>query len=199
MKMVRQILSLALISTALWSCVDFRDIGPKYVSGNPVPDSPSLGYLRINEFVATGSASAVVNYFGISGDFIELYNPGNTAVNLGDGNWYFTDDLKTPTKFQIPVDSNWVIPSKGFFAVVCSPTIPSIPKRLNVPNFSLSSAGESIGVFYQKTASSDPIAVDTLSYKPPIGTGSGTSYGLIPDGVGGIVTLSKVTPAAPNL
>ncbi|HEY6228481.1 MAG TPA: lamin tail domain-containing protein, partial [Verrucomicrobiae bacterium] len=62
--------------------------------GSPGQDDPPLNVLPIvvNEALTHTDLPAV--------DAIELYNPNNTAVDVG--NWYLTDDRLTPKKFRIP-------------------------------------------------------------------------------------------------
>ena len=60
--------------------------------------------LVINEFMASNSNDTnFVDPQGEHDDWIEIYNFGNIAIDIG---WmYLTDDLSDPTKWQIPHDS----------------------------------------------------------------------------------------------
>ena len=124
----------------------------------------------INEFLA-GSDSCCDDGTGEIEDFIELFNPGTTAVDIGG--WYATDDVSEPTKHQIPSDSlNTIIPAGGYLILWAS----SEPDRgsLHV-DFKLSKGGEYIGL----VLSDGVTLVDSLTF------GSQTddiSYGRVPDG-----------------
>ena len=124
----------------------------------------------INEFLA-GSDSCCDDGTGEIEDFIELFNPGTTAVDIGG--WYATDDVSEPTKHQIPSDSsNTIIPAGGYLVLWAS----SEPDRgsLHV-DFKLSKGGEYIGL----VLSDGVTLVDSLTF------GSQTddiSYGRVPDG-----------------
>ena len=60
-----------------------------------------LGPLVINEFLASnGTRLEDPDEAGEYPDWIELFNPGKTAIDLGG--MYLTDDLTEPTKWRIP-------------------------------------------------------------------------------------------------
>ena len=73
------------------------------VHGSPGANDPAVNFaaIKINE-VLTNSLPPLV-------DTIELFNPTNAAVNLGD--WWLTDDRGTPQKYRIP--ANTIIPAGG--------------------------------------------------------------------------------------
>lgn len=179
----------------LYGCLEFRDIAPKQAAPI-VPDTIGFGRLRVNEFMTGGTPANVGALLGAANDWFEIYNPSDSALNLGSGQWYVTDDLAIPEKYNLPVDSRFRIPGKGFFAIVCSGLTPSTIRPTT--NFSLSSAGEDLGIFFRKSPGSPLIAIDTLTYVPPIGAQSGVSYGRLPNGAGAMIQLSEITPEASN-
>ncbi len=180
----------------LSGCLEFRDVQPRFTSPT-VPDSIIYGRLRVNEFMTGGTPANVSALLGSSTDWVEIYNPGDSAINLGSGQWFVTDDLAVPDKYNIPVDSRYRIPAKGFFAFVCSGG--ATPSTLRpTTNFSLSSAGEDLGIFYRKSPGSPLIAIDTLIYTPPIGALSGVSFGRLPNGAGSVIQLTEITAEASN-
>ena len=63
-------------------------------SGNPASG------LFINEFMADND-NIVADEYGEYEDWIELYNSGQTSVDLGG--MYLSDDLDDPTNWMIPV------------------------------------------------------------------------------------------------
>src|SRR5438552_5453901 len=68
----------------------------------------------ISEFLAHNT-SGLVDEDGAYSDWIELYNGGTTAVNLGG--WYLTDDAANLTKWAFPTTN---IAAKGFMVVFAS-------------------------------------------------------------------------------
>jgi len=73
-------------------------------------------------------------------DAIELYNPGNNAVDISG--WYLTDDFNTPQKFRIP--NGTIIPANGYLSfneTQFNPQ-PGVP-----PSFALSAAGDEVYLF----------------------------------------------------
>src|SRR2546427_10771539 len=67
--------------------------------------------VTISEFLAHNT-SGLVDEDGDYSDWIELYNGGATAVNLGG--WYLTDDPANLTKWAFPSTN---IAAKGFIVV----------------------------------------------------------------------------------
>ena len=108
-------------------------------------------------------------------DFIELFNAGNTAVDLSGH--FLTDDLNVWFQWQIPFGTS--ISARGFLAFEA--------EKLN---FDLSAAGGNIGLF-----TPNGTAVDVVSY----GTQQmGVSQGRFPDGDPNNFSLMSLTPGAPN-
>lgn len=73
-----------------------------------------------------GASQVIINEFscanyslGIGGnneDFVELYNPGVAATDIGG--WFLSDDVAAPTKFEIP--GGTIVPAGGFLIIMCS-------------------------------------------------------------------------------
>jgi len=59
----------------------------------------AAGPLVISEFLAIND-SGLADGHGNRSDWIEIYNPGDSAVDLGG--WYLTDRADNPTKWQFP-------------------------------------------------------------------------------------------------
>lgn len=68
----------------------------------------------LNEFLASNGRS-IEDEDGDRSDWIELFNPSTTSVNLSD--WALSDDPALPRKWQVPGVS---IPAKGFLVVFAS-------------------------------------------------------------------------------
>lgn len=69
--------------------------------------------LLINEFMAS-NGSTNTDEFGDADDWIEIYNPGSTAVNIGG--YYITDDLTELNQWQIPATNpgQTTVPAGGY-------------------------------------------------------------------------------------
>jgi hypothetical protein len=150
---------------------------------------PIVVYL--NEWMAANTSSLINSNNGNRfDDWIELYNPGNTAANLAG--YFLTDNLGNKTQFPIP--PGYIIPPHGFLLVWADGE-----GRLNTNsdpalhvNFRLSQDGEAIGLF-----ASDGIAIDTVDFRtePQF---NNVSQGRFPDGPTTNYFLATPTPMAPN-
>jgi gliding motility-associated-like protein len=72
--------------------------------------------VKINEYSASNSGATILDNTGNNSDWIELYNSGATAVNVGG--WSLSDDPANPTKYYVP--SGITIASNGFLRIWCS-------------------------------------------------------------------------------
>jgi gliding motility-associated-like protein len=68
----------------------------------------------INEY-SCSNINTLPDNFNNYEDWIELYNKGNSAVNLSG--YYLSDNASTPLKWQIP---NGTIPAQGYFLIYAS-------------------------------------------------------------------------------
>lgn len=104
------------------------------VGGSPGMDDPARKTLPvvINELLTNSDPPET--------DAIELYNPNETSVNIG--NWFLTDSKKTPAKYKIP--SNTTLPAGGYKVFTEKDFNPTPGKD---PSFTLSSRGESAYLF----------------------------------------------------
>tara|TARA_A100001011_G_scaffold400888_1_gene520788 strand:+ start:95198 stop:96004 length:807 start_codon:yes stop_codon:yes gene_type:complete len=140
----------------------------------------------LNEFLA-GTDTCCDDGTGEIEDFIELFNPGTTAVDIGG--WYATDDASELTKHQIPSDSsNTIIPAGGYLVLWASGE--TSRGALHV-DFKLKKGGEFIGL----VLSDGLTVVDSLTF------GSQTddiSYGRVPDGGSSWSDITTPTPGTSN-
>jgi hypothetical protein len=93
--------------------------------------------IYINEFCASNSAGLKDPDYNNDADWIEIYNNGNTAVNLAG--FYLTDNLSKPTKWKIPTGVQ--IAAHGYVLFWAD--------TMNTgrhTNFALSASGEQIGL-----------------------------------------------------
>ncbi|MDD4641739.1 MAG: chitobiase/beta-hexosaminidase C-terminal domain-containing protein, partial [Bacteroidales bacterium] len=141
----------------------------------------SAAQLYINEILASNSMVNADPASGEYSDWLELYNAGNTAINL-DG-YYLTDNLNEPGKWQITVNAS--IPARGYLLIWCD----DLGSGLH-SNFKLSASGEELALF-------DPSLrlIDSLSFGPQY---SNISYARYPDGIGAWRYYTRPSPASGN-
>ena len=148
----------------------------------------TVGTVLINEICASGST--YTNEFGGSSpDWLEIYNPNFDTLKLEKDRWYVTDETTFPYKFALPEIK---IPPRKFF-IICCDSNDSIAQQVHT-NFSLSSNGETVAVFY-KTEAGPFLQIDVHSYNSAV---SGVSIGRIPDGSTNWANCSLMTPGTSN-
>ena len=99
--------------------------------------------ILINEFMASNS-NVIADEFGEFDDWVELYNPTSSPIDIGG--MFITDDLDNPTDWQIPTTDPALttIPADGYLLLwFDKDTEQSV---LHVDS-KLSSDGEDIGLF----------------------------------------------------
>ena len=148
--------------------------------------SVSAQNLQINEFMASND-TAYPDENGEFDDWIEIYNPGPTPVDIGG--WYITDDLTAPDTWQIPATQpdSTTVPARGFLILWADKQ----PEQgvLHV-NIKLSGSGEQIGLY---NASME--VVDTLTYGDQT---TDVSKGRLPDGSDTWELFTNSTPMFTN-
>ena len=151
------------------------------------PTQAQLAYVRINEMMAQNLS--YTNADGSTTDWVELYNAGLVAVDLG--NCSLTDSNEYPRRFVFPAGAS--IASKGFLLVKCTSDTNPPPLSLPVPvpntGFGLDRKG---GLFMLKDTAGGN--VDALIYGLQL---PDYSLGRVADGVGGFV-LTTPTPGRTN-
>src|SRR5437867_8986571 len=102
--------------------------------------SRAVEQLFISEFMAL-NRTTLADEDGQFSDWIEIYNPGATSVNL-DG-WYLTDDRAKLTKWRFPATN---LPPFSFMTVFASGKNRATPGAPLHTSFSLNGAGEYLGL-----------------------------------------------------
>ena len=149
---------------------------------NPVYD------LRINEFMAANE-STIADPQGEYDDWIEIYNSGAEAVDIGG--MYITDDLNDPDKYQIPStqpDSTTVAPGEYLLLWADKDSEDGV-LHLEIK---LSASGEQIGLF----SYDGETPVDTVTFGQQ---DTDISFGRYPDGNEYWVFMTIPTPGASNI
>jgi hypothetical protein len=147
----------------------------------PAQAQPVSG-LYINE-IQTSGASLVKDEDNSDQDWIEIYNDGTSAVNLGG--FGLSDVITQPLKWTFPSIS---IAPKSFLLVWASGKNRSSPQLHT--NFKIDKDGEALVL-----ARPDGSAVDTL---PPVVVPADASYGRKPDGSASFAFFSVSSAGASN-
>lgn len=110
-------------------------------------NTDALPKLYINEFMAANTTCCPDKSSGVDefDDWIEIYNAGTTAVNIGG--MYLSDNKANPFKHKIPTDNPTAttIQPGGFLVLWADGTSSQGPLHLD---FNLSAAGEDVAIFY---------------------------------------------------
>jgi hypothetical protein len=141
----------------------------------------------INEFMASNTKTIESSSKEFS-DWIELYNPDDTAVDVGG--WYLTDDVSAPRQWRFPLDrpDETTIPARGYLLVWAD----NDPQAEGLhAEFALRSGGEQIGLYAQDGAT----LMDMVLFGAQT---SDVSYGRFPDGAEDWRLLSTASPGAAN-
>ncbi|MBL9172350.1 MAG: lamin tail domain-containing protein [Verrucomicrobiales bacterium] len=138
----------------------------------------------LNEFLANNNRG-LTDEDGEASDWIELRNTGGSVVNLLG--WTLTDDPAVPAKWSLPATN---IDAGGFLLVFASGKSRSVAGAPLHANFSLSAAGEYLGLFRPESP------VPDFEFSPAYpGQKADISYGI---GDGGFLFFSTPTPGAAN-
>jgi hypothetical protein len=146
-----------------------------------------LPTLYINEFMADNDTT-IQDPDGAGGypDWIELYNAGGSAIDLGG--MYLTNDLSQPRKWRIP---DGVSIDAGGYLLFWADNDPE--QGDTHTNFKLAKAGGAVGLF--DTDANGNAAIDTLTFEEQ---SADVSFGRIPDGADAWQALTTPTPGRSN-
>jgi hypothetical protein len=147
------------------------------------PGPRSVPALVINEFMAS-NLSSYAPAVGEFPDWIELYNPGDVAVDLQG--FLITDDMEEPDKHAF-VDS-LLVPAGGFVLLRATGEQSDDPAELP---FKLSAAGEEIGLFEPE----GQLPLDQVAFGPQT---ADIAAARAPDGGGTWVYVGGGTPRTAN-
>ncbi|MDP6611099.1 MAG: lamin tail domain-containing protein [Candidatus Marinimicrobia bacterium] len=149
--------------------------------------------LKINEFLAATDQCCDDGY-GEMEDFIEIYNSGTDAVDIG-GLW-ITDDLTDVGIWeQIPTtDATTTTVAAGGHIVIWADKDQSSQGILHTDDIKLSADGEDIGLIF--ISGTDTIFVDSLSFGAQT---DDISYGRYPDGSDNWIYFNPPSPGTTNV
>jgi hypothetical protein len=143
--------------------------------------------LKVNEFMAS-NATTIADEFGEYDDWIEIFNYGAQAVDIGG--FYITDRLTNPAKHLMPTGNPATIIPPGGFLLLWADGQPE--QGILHLGFKLSKDGEAVAI----------VAPDGVSFIDSITFGPQTtdiSYGRYPNGNDNWVFFPIPTPGASNV
>ena len=158
--------------------------GPWVLFHNPTPGAPNVKMtgLKINEFMAANT-NTIADEFGEYDDWIELYNPNEDPVFLGD--YFLTNSVWFPERWKMP--DEYIQP--GEFLLIWADGQPE--QGTYHTNFTLNDYGEVI-VLYPGTSSLGGDACTFAEQTVDI------SEGRLPNGGVNWVSFDSPTPGASN-
>ncbi len=145
----------------------------------------AAGAAVINEFMASNSTT-IEDDDGDWSDWIELYNPGPTPIDLTDH--YLSDDAGNPLRWRFPAGT---VPAGGHLLIWASGKDKVGLDGALHTNFAISAAGEPLLL----TA---PDGVTRLDEVGPQALATDVSYGRLADGAGSWVVFAAPTPGWSN-
>jgi spore coat protein CotH len=140
--------------------------------------------LFINELMADNTTIPDPDEPGAFEDWIEIYNPNDTTVDLGG--LHLTDTLASPTLWTFP--AGVTIAPHGFLVVWADDEGAQGPTHAA---FKLSKSGESVGLY----SADGTIAIDTITFGQQT---TNVSFGRSVDGAGTWGARPTPTPGATN-
>jgi len=143
--------------------------------------------LSINELMASNDTS-VQDTQGQYDDWIEIYNYGTDALNIGG--MYLTDNPSSPTKWLIPGNNPAATTIAGGGFILIWADDDTADPGLHA-NFKLGADGEQI-VLFDRDGST---VIDSITFPDQT---ADISYGRYPDGSDNLCFFGLPTPQAPN-
>jgi hypothetical protein len=122
---------------------------------------------------------------GVFEDWIEVYNPGESAVDMTG--MYLTDDLAVPAKWQVP--AGVTAPAKGWVLFLADED-PAQGSRH--AGFKLGKGGEAVGLFQPDGTT----LVDSVTFGAQT---TNVSWGRLPDGGADWALFDPATPGTANV
>jgi len=172
------------------SLIRLGGLGSRWaVTDGPTPGAanPAVGKvaLYINEFMADNKTAVEdPDEPGAFEDWIEIYNPGPAAVDMGG--MFLTDNLANPTKWRVP---QGVSIQAGGYLVFWADNEPG--QGPTHTNFQLAAGGEEIGLYHTDGRT----LIDSVSFQQQ---SADVSFGRKPDGSANWTALRTPTPGAAN-
>lgn len=152
---MRIVFVLLLIN--LISCNSVEKSEMKSNFGLQTDGSEIIQQLVINEYSSKGT---LVNNQGEESDWIELYNPTDSALIINNNEWFLSDDEKKTDKFALP---EMTIAPHGFVLILCDGEASS--EEYIHANFKISSHNETISLYQNAELKDEIICTEELKKK----------------------------------
>jgi len=152
------------------------DSGPEQLGGVDLPP------VVINELVAHNTGSVLPDD-GMPADWLELYNPTDSAVALGG--YHLSDDWRVPERFSL--DDSLLIEPEGYLIFWADGDTAA---GIDHTNFVLSADGGAVGLFGPEGESMDWVLHPAL--------GDDVAHARLPDGSDTWDQIANGTPGEPN-
>ena len=144
-------------------------------------NAAGAGAVVINEICTKNTVFAAPD--GQYYDFVELYNPGSTAVSVAG--WGLSDNPDAPLSYTLPAGSS--VPAKGFLTVWCGIDTTS---GVAGASFGLAKKGETVVLSDAAGKVLETVEVPALD--------DNTSFGRVPDGSETFAVLSELSAGKSN-
>ena len=180
---VKIVVTAAIIIVSGSACAQSTDGAPDEPRFNESPGQ-SESTIRINEFLAKND-SGLLDDNGELEDWIELYNSGDTRVNLLG--WCMSDDENEPSQWCFEED--FFLEANEFLVVIAGGDVNEENPLFFHTNFGLSTGGEFLGLYEPGNS----IPIDFYNPFPP--QEADQSYGKLANGESGFLLP---TPNAEN-
>jgi hypothetical protein len=149
------------------------------------PPTQGTGQLLINEIMADNEDTYPdPQEAGAFEDWIEIFNPGTSAVNMSG--MYLTDNLNNRIKWKIP--EGVTIPARGYLVFIADNETAQGPLHTS---WQLSAEGESVGLY----GTDGTTLIDSYTFGIQQGD---VSIGRVTDGDGAWSIFQPATPGAAN-
>lgn len=135
----------------------------------------------INEICTKNTTVAAPN--GQYYDYVELYNPGSSAVSVGG--YGLSDNEANPLRYVLPADAS--VPANGFYVIYCGV---SETDGIAGASFGLSKKGETVLLSEPGGSILELHQLDAMD--------DDTAFGRVPDGSDTFAFLNTLSPGAPN-
>jgi hypothetical protein len=172
---ISRLLPLLIAALFAWAAAAFA-LQPASAAG-----LQSDSGLLINEIMAANSSTVVDPDYGSFADWIEIFNPGQTAVDLSG--YTLTDDIRDPVKWSIPAGT--LLPAGGYLLFWADGRDQGLHS-----NFRLSRDGEEVALY-----NPDGLLVDWVRFGDQTADGS---YGRSTDGAPEWAFFQQPTPGHMN-
>jgi len=157
----------------------------------PVTETVQLELdLYINEFMAS-NMGAWFDEYGNDGDWIEIYNAGDTDVDMAG--FFITDNLEQPGLWRVPSgDPGETTIGTADYLLFYADGNPLLgPRHMD---FRLTSEGEAVGLSYR--SGEETVWIDTIRFENQI---INISLGRYPDGSSNWISMAQYTPGTSNI